>query len=182
MGLTTHQRDPVGPRRRHLLLVGGAAGAAALLAGCSETPARSDDAPAESPAAIRLRERAHRDSATLLARYDATAKAHPALAERLRPLREETARHVAAFAARPDTASPAPGSPSARAGAGRKPAAAPEVPKDGRAALTELARAERLTADERTRALVDAPGELARLLASVAACGAAHAFLLSKDD
>jgi hypothetical protein len=50
-------------------------------------------------------------------------------------------------------------------------------PKD---ALAELASAELALADERTRALVDVPGELARLLASVAAAGAAHAFLLTK--
>lgn len=50
-------------------------------------------------------------------------------------------------------------------------------PKD---ALAELASAELALADERTLALVDVPGELARLLASVAAAGAAHAFLLTK--
>jgi hypothetical protein len=50
-------------------------------------------------------------------------------------------------------------------------------PKD---ALRDLAAAELAFADERTRALVEVPGELARLLASVAAAGAAHAFLLTK--
>jgi hypothetical protein len=50
-------------------------------------------------------------------------------------------------------------------------------PKD---ALADLAAAELALADERTQALVEVPGELARLLASVAAAGAAHAFLLTK--
>ena len=54
------------------------------------------------------------------------------------------------------------------------------VPADQRDALTELAAAERTLADERAKALLGLPGELARLLASVAAAGAAHAFLLTE--
>ncbi|MEU4083444.1 hypothetical protein AB0F76_04060 [Streptomyces aureus] len=50
-------------------------------------------------------------------------------------------------------------------------------PKD---ALADLASAELALADQRTQALLEVPGELARLLASVAAAGAAHAFLLTK--
>lgn len=41
--------------------------------------------------------------------------------------------------------------------------------------------AEQRLSDRRMSALVDAPGELARLLASVAAAGAGHAYLLAKD-
>lgn len=51
---------------------------------------------------------------------------------------------------------------------------------DERAALAELAAAERALADRRAKALLDVPGELARLLASVAAAGAAHAYLLNE--
>ncbi|WP_329301937.1 hypothetical protein OG410_29945 [Streptomyces sp. NBC_00659] len=72
--------------------------------------------------------------------------------------------------------SSASGSASSSASAGVSPGVAAR-PKD---ALAELASAELALADERTRALVDVPGELARLLASVAAAGAAHAFLLTK--
>ncbi|MEU4168157.1 hypothetical protein AB0F46_14920 [Streptomyces sp. NPDC026665] len=68
----------------------------------------------------------------------------------------------------------APASASASAGA------SPGVPARPKDALADLASAELKLADERTRALVDVPGELARLLASVAAAGAAHAFLLTK--
>jgi hypothetical protein len=55
--------------------------------------------------------------------------------------------------------------------------AVPAVEKD---ALAYLAAAERTLADQRIAALVDVPGELARLLASVAAAGAAHAYLLTE--
>jgi hypothetical protein len=55
--------------------------------------------------------------------------------------------------------------------------AVPAAPGD---ALAELAAAERALADRRAKALLDLPGELARLLASVAAAGAAHAYLLTE--
>ncbi|MEU7132685.1 hypothetical protein [Streptomyces sp. NPDC046261] len=144
-------------------------GATALLAGCSSG---GDDADGRAFATRRLRESAGQDSARLLERYDATIAAHAALARRLRPLRAEVARHAEAF-------SPQAPSPSASAQA---PPAAPEVPGDESAALAALADAERRTADARTAALGSAPPELARLLASVAAAGAAHAYLLTGGD
>ncbi|MEU5031526.1 hypothetical protein [Streptomyces milbemycinicus] len=175
------------PGRRDLLLTGGAIGATALLAGCSDDSGSRSDAAGAPTGEDRLRTRGARDSGALLARYDATADAHPRLADRLRPLREETARHLEAFrvpasasasSSSSSSASPsasASASPSASAGATR----VPDVPKDEKKALAALARAERHTADTRTAALRDAPPELARLLASVAACGAAHAYLLT---
>ncbi|MGY0058002.1 hypothetical protein ACWY4P_15830 [Streptomyces sp. LZ34] len=182
---------PPSPGRRNLLLAGGATGAAALLAGCSDGSGARPDAAGARAGEERLRARGARDSAALLARYDATADAHPRLTDRLRPLREETARHLEAFRTpdRPGTSSGSPsgsspasasaaspsGSPSASAGAAR----VPDVPKDEKKALAALARAERHTADTRTAALRDASPELARLLASIAACGAAHAYLLT---
>ncbi|MGW7570837.1 hypothetical protein ACWGJV_31770 [Streptomyces tendae] len=54
------------------------------------------------------------------------------------------------------------------------------VPADEKGALALLAGAERKLADQRARALLEVPGELARLLASVAAAGAAHVFLLTE--
>ncbi|MBH5337278.1 hypothetical protein IHE55_21945 [Streptomyces pactum] len=163
-------------------MAGGAAGAA-LLTGCSGDGAPGTAAAGGSAAAGRLRARAHRESAALLARYDATLAAHPGLAERLRPLRAETARHLAAFAGPGPSATSgsAGGSASAAPGSGRPaaPAAPPRVPERPGEALAALARAERETADARTTALAGAPAEFARLLASVAACGAAHAFLLT---
>ncbi|MFE2188331.1 hypothetical protein [Streptomyces sp. NPDC059455] len=168
-------------RRRSLLLGGGALGAVALLSGCSDDSGSRREADGGADVAL-LRARGARDSTALLARYDATVDAHPALAERLTPLREETARHVAVFAA--EGRSPSPSSPSATVS--RSPSAGgrrmPKVPEDEKRALSALAQAERQTADTRTAALATAPPELARLLASVAACGAAHVYLLTQRD
>jgi hypothetical protein len=168
-------------------------GAAALLTGCSDGSGARPDAAGARAGDERLRTRGARDSAALLARYDATADAHPGLSDRLRPLREETARHLEAFHA-PDRPGPSSGSPSGSSPASASPSASPsasagagaarvpDVPKDEKKALAALARAERRTADTRTAALRDAPPELARLLASIAACGAAHAYLLTSGD
>ncbi|MCK7625609.1 hypothetical protein MUU72_21325 [Streptomyces sp. RS10V-4] len=158
--------------RRTTLLAGAALGGAALLAGCADDSAGPAPESAEqSAAAQRTRARAARDSRALLARYDATLAAHPGLGARLRPLRTEVARHAEAFTAPAPSASPSPG---------RAPApVAPRVPAGEQAARTALADAERTLADARTTALRTAPPELARLLASVAAAGAAHAYLLT---
>ncbi|QES56955.1 hypothetical protein DEJ51_24520 [Streptomyces venezuelae] len=165
---------PSRPSRRSLLA--GAAGAA-LLTGCSD--GRATDAALTIPLERRMRETAVRDSARLLERYDATAAAHPALAARLAPLRAAVAAHTAALSLTP-SAPPSP-SPSRSGGTG---AAAPAasggpVPQAPAEALTALADAERSLSESRTIDLAGAPGELARLLASVAACGAVHAYLLT---
>ncbi|MFM9373081.1 hypothetical protein [Streptomyces sp. Da 82-17] len=145
-----------------------------LLAGCTGS---GSDAPGKRPdAAGQARERAAQDSAELLNRYDAVIAAHPALAERLGPLRAEVARHAGAFGG---AEAGATGSPSP-SGKPRKESSAPEVPADEKAALTQLADIERQLADGRRTALSDVPGEQARLFASVAAAGDAHAYLLSE--
>ncbi|MHB6910014.1 hypothetical protein [Streptomyces sp. DB-54] len=173
--------------RRTTLLAGAALGGAALLAGCADHARPAAEAPEQSAAAERLRARAARDSTALLARYDATLAAHPALGTPLRPLRAEVARHAEAFASdRPSAGASASASTSASTSASAPPAGAargagaPRVPADERGARTALADAERTLADARTAALVSAPPELARLLASVAAAGAAHAYLLTE--
>ena len=166
MPLTTGA--PAGPRRRSLLA--GVAGAA-LLTGCSdgEEPASGGARGARSvSAAQHVKARAARDSGDLLDRYDAALADHPALAARLGALRDEVARHAKAFGAAPRPS--APGSPA--------PSASPVSEKD---TVRSLAAAEREIADRRTAALLDAPAELARLLASVAAAGAGHAYLLTED-
>ncbi|MFJ2560896.1 MULTISPECIES: hypothetical protein [unclassified Streptomyces] len=58
--------------------------------------------------------------------------------------------------------------------------AAPQVPADPAAALKDLAAAERRTCDAHTATLMEAPPELARLLASLAAASAGHAYLLTE--
>lgn len=174
------------PRRRAVRAALVLPAAAGLLGGCSDAtrPAGASKASPSAAPGEALRERAARDSAGLLARYDATIAAHPDLAKRLRPLRAEVARHAQAFggraAATPSaapslTASPSPsGSPSPSASSG------PSVPARPGAALSALAAAERTLADARAAALIGAPPELARLLASVAACGAGHVLLLKE--
>ncbi|MEW5355655.1 hypothetical protein [Streptomyces sp. 16-176A] len=78
--------------------------------------------------------------------------------------------------------SPGAGKPSGGATGGPSAAASPAVPVKPADALASLADAERSLADARAAALLDVPGELARLLASVAAAGAAHAYLLTEGD
>lgn len=156
-------RFPSGPRRRSLL---ASAAGVALLAGCSDGAEPGDDGPS---VAERARARAARDSRGLLERYDAVLAAHPGLAERLRPLREQVAAHAAAF--EEGTTAPTPA---------RSPASAAPVPAGEKDAVAGLAAAERALADRRAKELLEVPGELARLLASVAAAGAAHAYLLTE--
>ncbi|MFE4675905.1 MULTISPECIES: hypothetical protein [unclassified Streptomyces] len=166
MPLTTGA--PAGPRRRSLL---ASVTGAALLTGCSdaEDPASDGARGARSASATqRIKARAARDSGDLLDRYEAALAAHPALAARLGPLRDEVARHAKSFGAPARPAAPASPSPSA----------SPASEKD---TVSALAKAERDLADRRAAALVEAPAELARLLASVAAAGAGHAYLLTKD-
>ncbi|MGW6361983.1 hypothetical protein ACWFR5_44150 [Streptomyces sp. NPDC055092] len=146
---------------------------AALLTGCSDAddPASDGARGARSASATqRIKARAARDSGDLLDRYEAALAAHPALAARLGPLRDEVARHAKSFGAPARPAAPASASPS--------PSASPASEKD---TVSALAKAERELADRRAAALVEAPAELARLLASVAAAGAGHAYLLTKD-
>ncbi|MFB8268467.1 MULTISPECIES: hypothetical protein [unclassified Streptomyces] len=168
MSLTTGA--PAGPRRRSLL---ASVAGAALLTGCSDADDPASDGARDArsaSAAQRIKARAARDSGDLLDRYETALATHPALAARLGPLRDEVARHVKAFGASARPAAPASPSPS--------PSASPASEKD---TVSALAKAERELADRRAAALVEAPAELARLLASVAAAGAGHAYLLTKD-
>ncbi|AXK35830.1 hypothetical protein DVA86_27570 [Streptomyces armeniacus] len=172
----TPPRDAARPRRRSLLAGAVcAAGAAGLTGACSDDGEAAESGNREDSAgARRLRQAAARDSEALLARYDGTAAAHPDLAGRLKPLRGEVVRHLEELAgsARPDRTTRGRGG-----GAKNRDG----VPADRKEALAALAAAERRTADARTKALAGAPPELARLLASVAASGAAHAYLLTGE-
>ncbi|MEV4231845.1 hypothetical protein AB0J81_33170 [Streptomyces bobili] len=177
-----------GPRRRTLL---ASAAGAALMAGCSSGEGGSGkEKPGAGPSASaqeRARARAASDSAGLLERYDAVLAVHPALTARLAPLRAEVARHVTAFGGAergtrtsPSASASVSASASASASPGVPSAPAVVVPANAKDALADLAGAERALSDLRVAALVDLPGEPARLLASVAASGAAHAYLLTE--
>ncbi|MFF3840900.1 hypothetical protein [Streptomyces sp. NPDC001930] len=187
--------------RRALLTAGVSAAAAAALPGCTTSadpgPRKPNAAEVEAERVARaeaaLRLRSVTASRTLLERYDAALAAHPALAPRLTPLRRSVAAHAEALGeggttVRPATApatatatSTAGASATASASASARTAPSPvPVAADPRAALKELAAAERTASDAHTAALVTAPPEYARLLASVAAAGAAHAYLLTE--
>ncbi|MFD7882310.1 hypothetical protein ACWEVM_05480 [Streptomyces bauhiniae] len=165
MSYSPPPRARSGPRRRTLLA--SLAGAGALLTGCS---AGSSPAERAASAATRARARAARDSADLLARYDAVLDAHPALADRLSPLRAAVAAHRDAFG----------GTPAKGSKAQKSSSPVPTASADREEALTSLASAERTVADRRAAALLEVPGELARLMASVSAAGSAHAYLLTE--
>jgi hypothetical protein len=118
----------------------------------------------------------------LIAAYDATAAAHPALATRLAPMRADHAEHASALEralgrtppATLGTSSPGTGS----AGAGTPTPAPPRVPGNRTRALAALRAAERAAAAARASAAETAPADRAVLLASIAACEASHEVLL----
>ncbi|MFF7392739.1 hypothetical protein ACFZAE_30385 [Streptomyces scabiei] len=188
MSFSLSSRAPSGPRRRSLLV--GAAGVG-LLAGCSSGGEGSDGGSGRSELE-RARARAARDSEGLVERYDLVLAAHPDLTALLTPLRAEIVRHAEAFGgAKGAGASEAGASPSGSSSSSGAPspsgtpsssasASAAPVPDDPGAALTELAAAERALADKRAKALLRVPGEVARLMASVAAAGAGHAYMLTE--
>ncbi|MET9516945.1 hypothetical protein [Streptomyces sp. NPDC002994] len=160
--------------RRGALAATGAAAVALLTGGCAEdsAPRGTEGSTAHAlAAALRaeagLRERSARTRQTLLAHYDAVIAAHPSAAEQLEPLREAVARQADALRGK---------------GAAGRAGAPPAVAGERKAALKELAAEEQRGADAHTAALVEAPPELARLLASVAAAGAAHVYLLTEGN
>ncbi|MEV8346177.1 hypothetical protein [Streptomyces niveus] len=179
-----------GTTRRGALLAAGAT-AGGLLTACSG----GDDDGADDPgsaAAVRaekaLRVRSTRTSRELLRQYDAVLELHPDQATRLTPLRDSVALHVTSLSPPPPEkdkpAKPTPSASPDRAPVGDVGGAGPTplVPADPGKAVRELAAAERRSADAHAEALVHAPPELARLLASLAAAGAAHAYLLTKGS
>ncbi|MFC3235640.1 hypothetical protein ACFOL3_21050 [Streptomyces nitrosporeus] len=163
-----------GTTRRSALTASGALALGAVLTGCGggdPDGGRTAAAGARAASArAALRASAARSSRALAARYAQVAADHPATAAGLAPLQEAVRAHAAAFSAdappRPEPTAPSP-----------VPSAAPAG--DAGAALRELAAEERRVAGERAEALLTAEPELARLLASVAAAGAVHAYLLT---
>lgn len=168
------------PQRRTVLSAGAAGAVALLTAACSG--GRKDSPPNTPPPspAEQVRGRAARQSRELLARYDATARAHPSLEEPLAALRAAVARHLAEFEGREVRKKPATKDAEKAAGAAAARVGGPKVPGGPRAALGALLEAERKTVDARTKALDSAPPEVAMVLASTAAAGAVHGYLLTE--
>ncbi|MGH3329490.1 MAG: hypothetical protein ACRDPT_17150 [Streptomycetales bacterium] len=127
------------------------------------------------PTAAELRDRkirrtVLRSERQLIARYEATEKHHPELADLLRQLRREHESHLHAIARQ--TARPGDGEPTASPG---REAQAPATPGQ---ALRALAEAELHAADERMGDVLTASPLLARLVAGIGASEAGHAELL----
>lgn len=190
-------------RRGALLAVGAAAGG--LLTACSDDDgSRGATSAAAVRAAKALRVKSAGTSRELLRQYDAVLDRHPDQATRLTPLRSAVARHVTALSPpRPPkkdgSAKPSPSSPASSATSSAPSSApslgtaagdngdgasgpAPSVPAEPGAAIKALAAAERRTSEAHADALVHAPPELARLLASLAAASAGHAYLLTEGS
>ncbi|MFD7498468.1 hypothetical protein ACFV8T_40250 [Streptomyces sp. NPDC059832] len=160
-----------GTTRRGAFTATGALALGAVLAGCGDGPGHGKDSgrsgaatAAEQASAARAEKRiraaAARTSLELLGGYEQVIRTHPATAAGLSPLRDAVRAHAEALA-------PAGGRP-------------PALPRSRAAGLKELAAAERRAADAHLAALMEAPPELARLLASIAAAGAAHVYLLTE--
>jgi hypothetical protein len=152
----------VQPSRRQLL-----AGAAVVLSAACTDSRTSAPSPSASPAPpdpdVALTAAAVSREQALLALYDELLAQQPALRAELAPYRADHAAHLAALRpARPPSPTPTAGAP--RASAARLRAA--------------IATAERRTASAHALASRGASPDLARLLASLAACEASHAALL----
>ncbi|MCA1222935.1 hypothetical protein [Streptomyces sp. 8L] len=173
-----------GTTRRHTLRGAGAATAAVLLAGCTSSgPAKPSAAQRtardQAARAAALRSRAAATSRSLLDQYDAVIARHPGQASRLAPLRAAVAEHVKALAPASPSSPAASATPSGGP-AGAAGATAAAVSADPAAAVGALATAEQRASRTQTAALMDAPPELARLLASIAAANSVHQYLLSQ--
>ena len=128
----------------------------------------------------------------LLAAYDAVTVAHPELAGRLAPFRADHAAHLRGLVpgATPSTTTPSSTSPSSTASSTAAPSSSlPSTtasaglplssPPASTAILHQLADLERRTAAARLGDVATTSGSLARLVASIGGCEAAHAALLS---
>jgi hypothetical protein len=117
----------------------------------------------------------------LLAAYDAVTLAHPELAGRLGSFRADHAAHLqglvpgATPSTTPSNTGPASSPPSGTAAAG-PPLSSPPA---STAILHDLADLERTAAAARLGDVATTSGSLARLIASIGGCEAAHAALLS---
>lgn len=171
---------PAPPSRRTVLY--GLAGltALALVGGCTS----GEDSP-DSPRAARapdpdleLLARAVAEKQDLLAAYEAALTRHPELTERLRPMRADHQAHLAALTAfRPEVTAAGPTASASPAAAASPTAAATQT--DRARTVEDLAAAEQASANRRIGQCETARDrQLARLLASIGGCEAAHTAVL----
>jgi len=130
-------------------------------------------------------QRVARAEQELLAAYDAVAVAHPELTGRLAPFRADHVAHLEGLVpgATPSTAAPPSVAPSSGSASSVLPAGAASTPPSSPAASTAILRGladlERAAAQARINDVVTTSGSLARFVASIGGCEAAHAALLS---
>ncbi len=143
----------------------------AVTAGCTSG---DDDGPAadEPDPDLDLLARAVAEKQDLLAAYEATLTRHRPLAARLEPMRADHAAHLAELSGfRPNVPTAAPSASASPIGAA--------VPADRENAVEALAQAELAAAGRRIGQCREARDpQLARLLASLGGCEAAHTALL----
>jgi hypothetical protein len=157
------------PSRREVLV----GGALVALGGC--LPDTEPAAPARSPEE-RLRARVADEVDDLAARYAAVMARFPQGRPELSMLAAEHEAHVRALRGRGPASRPRSPSPSPSATG----PAAPAVPETLAEARASLAVVERAASRRRGRQATGTGPELARLLASIAACEATHAALLER--
>lgn len=166
--------------RRSLLL----AGAVVPLAGCDVFESADEQAPTPTPPHPdeAIRARAVAAEQTLSALYVAAAAAHPDLQTELERFADRHLRHVAAIES---TVPPLPsGSPTPTPGTKAPAIETPDPPSiatDPEAAVQQLRDAELAAVEERKIDCLQARDHrLATVLASIAACEAAHDRLLRR--
>ena len=160
----------------------------------SGSPSTAAASPTLSPDEL-LAHRVALAEAELISAYDDASRDHPELASLLGPLRADHAAHADALV--PGTASPPPAAPpsssapasavssrpvggvGAGVGAAAAPSSPPSSPSPSSMIIGQLIALERTAATARVNDLVTTSGSLARLLASIGGCEAAHAALLS---
>jgi len=154
-------------------------------AGTSTAPATASVSPTPTVSALSpdqlVAQRVAAAEQALLAAYDAVTADHPELAGRLAPFRADHAAHLqglvpgATPSTAPSNAAPANNPASSSAAAG-PPLSSPPA---STAILHSLADLERTAAAARLADVATTNGSLARLIASIGGCEAAHAALLS---
>jgi hypothetical protein len=128
----------------------------------------------------RVRDRALKAEADLLAQYDAvlavpSVAADSGLTAKLTAIRAEHSAHVAAM--KDGYAAASAPSPSAT-GSSASPSPSNSAPTDAKTAVAMLAKAEQDAASARTTDILATDGTTAMLLASIAASESGHAALL----
>ncbi len=139
------------PTRR--TAISGVLAGVLLGTGCTRSAGRATSQPSAPGLDASLRAAAVAREQGLLLAYDAAAAAHPGLAARLQPLRDEHAAHLGALGV-PET---------------------PVGQMTGRPGLPQLRSAERSAAAAHAAAALDGSRSLAAVLASLAASEASHA-------